>query len=55
MSLELPVVYQWKSGVKFGCITNGETVDFSGRTVVISMISSVISVENSGNNTKFYR
>ena len=48
MSLELPVVfpvvYQWKSAVKFGGITTDKTVDFSGKTVVlvIPMISIYI-------------
>ena len=50
----LPVVYQWKSVVKFGGITTGKTVDFSGKTLVIPVISIVITVENSGNTTKFY-
>ena len=46
----LPVVYKWKTVVKFG----GKTVDSSGKTVVIPLISIVISVDNSGYNTKFY-
>ena len=50
----LPVVYQWKSAVKFGGITTGKTVDSSGKTVVIPLISSVISVDNSGNTTGFH-
>ena len=50
----LPVVYQWKSAVKFGGITTGKTVDSSGKTMVIPLISTVISVDNSGNTTKFY-
>ena len=52
----LPVIYQWKSAVKFGGITTGKTVDSSGKTVVIPLISSVISVDNSGDTctTKFY-
>ena len=33
--------------VKFGGITTGETVDSSGKTVVIPLISIVISVDNS--------
>ena len=53
MSLELPVVYQWKSAVKFGGITTGKTMDCSGKTVVVLLISTVISVDNSGNTTKF--
>ena len=58
MSLDLPVVlpmvYQWKSEVKFGSITTGKTMDISGKTLVIPGISIVIAVENSGNTTKFY-
>ena len=40
--------------VKFGGITTGKTVDFSGKPAVIPMFSIVISVDNSGNITKFY-
>ena len=40
--------------VKFGCITTGKTVDSSGKTVVIPLISTVISFDNSGNTTEFY-
>ena len=54
MSLDLPVVYQWKSVVKFGGITTGKTVDFSDKPLVIPVISIVISVDHSGNTTKFY-
>ena len=43
--------YQWQN---FCGITTGKTVDSSGKTVVIPLISIVISVDNSGNNTKFY-
>ena len=52
----LPVIYQWKSAVKFGGITTSKTVDSSGKTVVIPLISSVMSVAYSGNTctTKFY-
>ena len=48
----LPVIYQWKSAVKFGGITTGKTVDSSGKTVVIPLISFV---DNSGDTctTKF--
>ena len=45
----LPEIYKWKSAVKFGGITTGKTVDPSGQTVVIPLISSVISVDKSGN------
>ena len=38
--------------VKFGGITTGKTVDSSGKTVVIPLISIIISVDNSGNTTK---
>ena len=48
----------WKSAVKFEgtctCITTGKIVNFSGKTVVILMIFIVISVDSSGNTTKFY-
>ena len=62
MALELPEVKQWHylqfiwgiSAVKFGGFTTGKTVDSSGKAVVIPLISSVISVNNSGNTTKFY-
>ena len=50
----LPVINQWKSAVNFGGITTGKTLNSSGKTVVIQLISSVISVDNSGNTTKFY-
>ena len=39
--------------VKFGGFTTGKTVDSSGKTVVIPLISIVISADNSGKNTKF--
>ena len=48
----LPEICQWMSVVKFDGIITGKTVDFSGTTVVITLISSVISVDNSGNITK---
>ena len=48
------MVYQWNSAMKFGGITTGKTVDFSGKTVVIPMISIVISVDNCGIITTFY-
>ena len=54
MSLELPVVYHLKSAEKFGDHLPLKAVDFSDKTVVIPMISIVISVDNSGNTTKFY-
>ena len=38
--------------VKFGGITTGKTVDSSGKTVVIPLISIIISVDNSGHTTK---
>ena len=52
----LPVIYQWRSAVEFDGITTGKTVDSSGKTLVIPLISSVISVDNSGDTctTKFY-
>ena len=52
----LPVIYQWKSAVKFDGITTGKTVDSSGKTVVIPLISAAISVDNSSDTctTKFY-
>ena len=40
--------------VKFGVNTTGKTVDFSGKTLEIPVISIVITVENSGNTTEFY-
>ena len=42
----LPEIYQWKSTVKFGGITTIKTVNCSGKTVVIPLNSSVISVDN---------
>ena len=48
------MVYQWKPVVKFGGITTGKTVDFSGKTVVIPLISFVISMDNSVNTINFY-
>ena len=48
MSLELPmvlpVVYQWKSAVKFGGITTGKTVDFCGKSVVFPLLYQWITV-----------
>ena len=40
------VVFLWKSAVKYGGITTGKTVDSSGKTVEVLLISSVISVDN---------
>ena len=40
--------------VKFGGVTTCKTVDSSGKLMVIPLISTVISVDNSGNTTKFY-
>ena len=40
--------------VKFGGITTGKTVDSSGKTAVLPLNSSVISVDNSGNTTGFH-
>ena len=42
----LPVIYKWKSAVKIGGIRTGKTMNSSGKTVVIPLISSVISVDN---------